>query len=90
LQRLRRLTEEDYETPKKLLELNRRHPLLVNLAQMVAHKPEDPLIDAAIEQLFDNALLLEGLHANPVDMVERIQMLMDAAVAGRAGERSEQ
>jgi uncharacterized protein YoaH (UPF0181 family) len=42
------------------------------------------LVDAAISQLFDNALLLEGLHANPVDMVERIQLLMAEAVAARA------
>jgi molecular chaperone HtpG len=83
LQRLRRLTEEDYTTPKKLLELNPRHPTIANLAHMVAATPDDPVIDASIEQLFDNALLLEGLHANPVDMVERIQMLLDAAVAGR-------
>ena len=83
LQRLRRMTEEDYATPKKLLELNPRHTTVVNLAHMVATTPDDPVIDASIEQLFDNALLLEGLHANPVEMVERIQMLLDAAVAGR-------
>ncbi len=83
LQRLRRLTEEDYVTPKKLLELNPRHPTVVNLAHMVATMPDDPVIDASIRQLFDNALLLEGLHANPVDMVDRIQMLLDAAVASR-------
>ncbi len=85
LERLRRLMEEGYEAPKKLLELNPRHPMLVDLAQMVEASPDDPLIDAAIEQLFDNALLLEGLHANPVDMVERIQMLMAAAVAAKGG-----
>ncbi|HXF60009.1 MAG TPA: molecular chaperone HtpG [Caldilineaceae bacterium] len=84
LQRLRRLTEEDYETPKKLLELNRRHPLIANLAHLAAHTPDDPLINAAVEQLYDNALLLEGLHANPVDMVERIQLLMEQAVAAKA------
>lgn len=84
IQRVLRLTEEGYETPKKLLELNRRHPMIVNLGQMVARNSDDPLVDAAILQLFDNALLLEGLHANPVDMVERIQMLMAEAVAARA------
>ena len=88
LQRVLRLTEEGYETPKKLLELNRRHPMIVNLGQMVARNGEDSaensLVDAAILQLFDNALLLEGLHTNPVDMVERIQLLMEEAVAARA------
>jgi len=50
----------------------------------VERKSEDALVDAAILQLFDNAMLLEGLHSNPVDMVERIQMLMAEAVAARA------
>ncbi|MCC6168551.1 MAG: molecular chaperone HtpG [Caldilineaceae bacterium] len=85
LQRLRRLTEEDYTTPAKVLELNRRHPLVANLARLVTSTPDDPVIDAAIEQLYDNALLLDGLHANPVDMVERIQLLMEQAVAAKAG-----
>jgi molecular chaperone HtpG len=84
IQRVLRLTEEGYETPKKLLELNRRHPMIVDLGQMVARNSDDALVDAAILQLFDNALLLEGLHANPVDMVERIQMLMAEAVAAKA------
>ncbi len=80
LQRFRRLTEENYEMPKKVLELNRRHPILAGLAQRIEANPVDPLIPAVIEQLFDNALLLEGLHANPVDMVERIQTILAAAV----------
>jgi molecular chaperone HtpG len=84
LQRLRRLTEEDYETPKKILELNRGHPLVSNLARLVEATPDDPLLDASIEQLYDNALLLEGLHANPAEMVERIQLLMEQAVAAKA------
>jgi molecular chaperone HtpG len=58
--------------------------MIVNLGQMVARGSDDSVVDAAILQLFDNALLLEGLHANPVDMVERIQMLMAEAVAARA------
>jgi molecular chaperone HtpG len=84
LQRVLRLTEEGYETPKKILQLNRRHPMIVNLGHMVERQSDSSLVDAAILQLFDNALLLEGLHSNPVDMVERIQMLMAEAVAARA------
>jgi molecular chaperone HtpG len=86
LQRVLRLTEEGYETPKKILELNRRHPMIVNLGNMVEQQRDPELVDAALHQLFDNALLLEGLHANPVDMVERIQLLMAEAVAARASQ----
>jgi molecular chaperone HtpG len=81
LQRIRRLTEQDYELPKKMLEVNRTHPLVVNLAEMLAADRNSELVDSTIAQLFDNALLLEGIHPNPADMVERIQKLMEAAVA---------
>lgn len=84
-QRYRRMTEEGYEAPKKVLELNRKHPIVANLAHVVRTNPTDPLIPAAVEQLYDNALLLEGLHANPVDMVERMQVILAAAVAAHAG-----
>jgi len=81
LQRIRRLTEQNYEIPKKLLELNRSHVMIANLAHMVAHSSDSALLDVAILQLYDNALLLEGIHPNPADMVERIQTLMETAVA---------
>ena len=81
LQRLRRLMGEDVGTPRKILQLNRRHPIVVNVAEILEATPDDALIDTAIEQLFDNALLLEGIHPNPTDMVERIQALMASAVA---------
>ncbi|MEZ4727577.1 MAG: molecular chaperone HtpG [Caldilineaceae bacterium] len=84
LQRIRRLTEQDYELPKKLLEINRRHPVIVNLAQILTKSDSDTVVDAAIHQLFDNALLLEGISPNPADMVERIQTLIETAVAARA------
>ncbi len=84
LQRIRRLTEQNYELPRKLLELNRRHPMVANLAQLVTKGNADGIVDAAIGQLFDNALLLEGISPNPADMVERIQTLMETAVAARA------
>ncbi len=84
LQRIRRLTEENYALPKKILELNRRHPIVVNLAQMLAKADDDPIIDATAGQLFANAMLLDGVSPNPADMVERVQTLMAAAVAARA------
>jgi len=85
LQRFRRLFDEGFEVPPKMLELNRSHPLIHNLAQLVANRPTDDVIDPAIEQIFANLLLLEGLHPNPVDMVPRIQSLLEAATKTKAG-----
>ncbi len=77
--RVRRLLEQDYEVPKKIMEVNRAHALTRNLARLVKERPDDPIIDASIEQLYDSALLVDGLHPNPAEMVGRIQQLMEAA-----------
>ncbi|MBA2390781.1 MAG: molecular chaperone HtpG, partial [Geodermatophilaceae bacterium] len=77
--------EEPYEAPPRLLELNRSHPLVRRLATLAARDEADPLLDAGIEQLYESALLLEGLHPNPADMVPRIQQLLEWAAEGRGG-----
>ncbi len=83
MQRVYRYLDKEYEVPKKVLELNPRHDVVRRLASL----PEDePLAKAAIEQIYENALLLEGLHPNPASMTERIQQLMEAALEGREKE----
>jgi molecular chaperone HtpG len=81
MQRVRRLLEENYETPAKIIEINRSHPLIRNLARLIEGLSSDPFVDLTIEQLFENLLLLEGLHPNPVEMVSRIESLLEHAVA---------
>jgi molecular chaperone HtpG len=81
MQRVRRLLEQDFEVPKKILEINPRHPLVLNMARLVAEQPDETLIDPAIEQLYENALLLEGLHPNPAGMAARVQTLIERAAA---------
>ncbi len=56
---------------------------MANLAHLVSKTPEADIIDASIEQLFDNLLLVEGLHPNPTAMIPRIQQLLEAATAGQ-------
>ena len=79
LARLQRLMDQNYQVPPKLVELNRSHALITDLARLVEECPDDGLIAPLIEQLYDSALLLEGLHPNPAAMVERVQALMEAA-----------
>ena len=81
LQFIRRLTEEGYTAPKKILELNRAHAMVAGLARRNAASEEETLVDASIHQLLDNLLLIDGSFDGPVaDMVERIQALMAAAL----------
>ena len=77
VQRAMRVMDREYEQPKMVLELNTRHPLLRSLV----HLPEpSEILDLCVEQLFDAALLLEGLHPDPAGIVPRLQDLMQAAV----------
>ena len=79
MERIQRLLERDFKAAPRLVELNRGSQLVANLARLVDERPDDPLAAALVEQIYENALLLEGLHPNPAEMVGRIQALMEAA-----------
>ena len=76
MQRLYRMMDQDYEVPKLIFEINRSHPLVVNLAELVEEDADSELVTLSIEQLYDSALVQEGLHPNPTAMLPRIEQLM--------------
>ncbi|NJC96747.1 MAG: molecular chaperone HtpG [Anaerolineae bacterium] len=80
LQRVYRLLGKDYEIPKKILELNPSHTILKSLIKL---ESGSALQTAIIEQIYDSALLVEGLHPDPSSMVTRVQQIMEAALNGR-------
>ncbi|MBZ0286900.1 MAG: hypothetical protein K8I30_04750, partial [Anaerolineae bacterium] len=77
--RINRLLDREYELPVKILELNPRHPLMHNLSQMIAATPDNPLINDVAEQVFETALLQDGIHPDPASMADRLTKLMEAA-----------
>lgn len=84
--RVNRLIDRDYELPIKVLELNPRHPLIHNLSGMLASQPDNPLAGAVIEQVFETALLQDGIHPDPASMAARLTLLMEAATGTPATE----
>lgn len=79
MDRIQRFLNQNYEVPQRILELNRRHPLVVDLANLTEKQPDSQLINLAIEQLYASALVQEGLHPNPAEMLPRIQQLLEMA-----------
>jgi HSP90 family molecular chaperone len=77
LQRVYRYLGKEYETPKKILELNPSHVILKKLLDMDSASELQTLI---IEQIYDSALLVEGLHPDPSSMAARVQQIMEAAL----------
>jgi molecular chaperone HtpG len=77
MQRVYRLMDRDYEVPKKVLELNPRHAVVNRLNEL---PKDDELGNTIIEQIYESALLIEGLHPDPASMLDRIQLLMEKAL----------
>jgi molecular chaperone HtpG len=77
MQRVYKYLEKDYEIPKKILELNPSHPILKNLLSL--EKGSD-LQKAIIDQIYESALLVEGLHPDPASMVSRLEQIIAAAL----------
>ncbi|MBI4083434.1 MAG: molecular chaperone HtpG [Candidatus Lambdaproteobacteria bacterium] len=79
LEKMMRALHKDFPSAPKILELNPAHPLVQDLARMVAADRGDALLRMLAEQVFENCLLIEGLVEHPERMVERVQNLMAEA-----------
>lgn len=77
LQRVYTYLDEKFEIPQKTLELNPQHPVLFRLNEIPTDHRLSKII---IEQIYEDALLIEGLHPDPSSMISRIQELMEIAL----------
>jgi molecular chaperone HtpG len=77
MQRVYKMLNRDFDMPQKVLEINPNHAILKQLSSLPA---DDPLNELVIEQVYEDALLIEGLHPDPASMINRIQRLLEAAL----------
>jgi HSP90 family molecular chaperone len=77
MQRVYKMLNREYEMPQKVLEINPNHAIMKRLSSLPA---EDPLNELVVEQVYEDALLIEGLHPDPASMISRIQRLLEAAL----------
>jgi len=77
LQRVYKYIGKDFEAPKKVLELNPSHSILKGLLGL---DKDSDLQTAIIEQIYDSALLVEGLHPDPSSIAPRVQQIIEAAI----------
>jgi len=80
LQRVYKYLGKEFEIPKKILELNPSHSILKKLLNIDAASELQTLI---IEQIYDSALLVEGLHPDPSSMAARVQQIIEAALGNK-------
>jgi len=77
MQRVYKYLQQEFEMPAKILELNPRHPILLKLSKL---SEEDNRNAPIIDQIYENALLIEGLLKDPAQMINRIQQIIESAL----------
>lgn len=77
LQKAYRYMQKEVEIPHKNLEINPSHPIIKQLNGL---KGVNPIRELVIEQLFENALILDGYQPNQADHIKRINKIIEAAL----------
>ncbi len=81
MERVMKMMHRDFAGARKILEINPAHPLLKNLARLHEAGGHDTLLEQAIVQLYEGALLIDGNLPAPTDFVARMTALMVEATA---------
>lgn len=77
MQKILQVVQKDSSIPAKILEINKNHRLIRNLFTIFKGNPQDDYLTAAVEQLLDSALLMDGYLKDPHTLVGRIQNILD-------------
>jgi molecular chaperone HtpG len=81
MQNLMKLVHEDFSVSKPIMEVNPASPLVATLCGLGPE--EDDFIKLCGRQLFDNALLLEGVTPPAQEMAARVQRFVEQAAEKR-------
>ncbi|MGQ3685701.1 MAG: molecular chaperone HtpG [Candidatus Loosdrechtia sp.] len=86
VQKLIQMVDNNYRVSKKIMEINRKNEMIRNLARMNEMPGYQPLVEKIIQQLFENALMQDGVVLNPPEMVPRLNDLMEELTKAALGE----
>jgi len=79
MERMMKLMDQSFAASKKILEINTAHPLLKNLARLKDEEAGADMLEKAILQLYEGALLIDGNLDTPAAFVQRMTDLMVGA-----------
>ena len=79
MQKIMQLMNKDATIPKRVMEINKDHPLVRNLLRIYNKDVNDPHFARVTEQLYESSLLLEGYLNDPHMMVNRIEDLLESS-----------
>ena len=86
VQKLIQMVDSNYKMSKKIMEINRKHRMIQNLARMNENPSHQPLIEKIVNQLFENALMQDGVVYDPTSMAPRLNELLEELTKATLGE----
>ena len=77
-------SDKNFKPPKRIVEVNPRHPLIRRLADLSVNDQNADFIRTCGRQLFDNALLMSGLVPDPTELAARAEQFMSEAAGAKS------
>jgi molecular chaperone HtpG len=81
MEKMMQMFNKDFQTSKRILEVNISHQLIKNLEKINAENPQSKQLTDAVEQLFEGALLIEGQIKDTNQFVKRMFEFMTQATS---------
>ena len=79
MQKIMQMMNKDASIPKRIMEINKDHPLVHNLLTIYKKDVNDPHLIRVTDQLYESSLLLEGYLTDAHVMVNRIEDLLESS-----------
>lgn len=77
LQKAYRYLQKEMAPAEKILEINPHHPIIVQIGKISG---VSKLRDLVVEQVYENALMIDGLQPNTSELVTRINKIIESAL----------
>ncbi len=84
LQKVLSQASDDFQIAKRIFEINPTHALVQRLAGLSANSQHDAFIKSCGQQLFTNALMIEGVVPDAHDATDRMMGFMEELASSRS------
>ncbi len=85
VQKAMSMIDSNFQMTKRVLEVNKDNSLVRNQVDINKDDSKSSLVAECCEQLFESAMLMEGILPDPSKMVPRIHKIMEAASSAGEG-----
>lgn len=79
MEKMMQMMDKDFKASKRILEINTDHPIIKNLSNIYLQSGSNLKFRNSVLQLFESAMLLEGIIKSPNEYVNRMYAFLEDA-----------